>query len=77
MEGGVYGFRLQELNLPFEPDDYARVAKAFLPKIPSGQYPHLRGLSQQVIDGIHDGRNDFRFGLEPILDGLEKVLRRR
>lgn len=69
----VYGFTLQKLNFPFEPGEYAEVAKQFLPMIPAEQYPYLRGLSQQVIDGHHDGLHEITFGLDLILDGLEKV----
>ena len=48
-------------------------AKAFLPQIPADEYPYLNGLSQQMIDGRHDGLHDFEFGLDLILDGLERL----
>jgi len=68
----VYGFTLQKLNFPFEPGEYAAAAKGFLPQLPKDQYPYLRGMSQQVIDGRHSGVHEFGFGLELILEGLEK-----
>ena len=73
IDNHVYGFTLQMLNFPFEPGEYAEVAQQFLPMIPAEKYPYLRGLSQQVIDGHHHGLQDFTFGLDLILDGLEKV----
>jgi AcrR family transcriptional regulator len=73
IDNHVYGFTLQKLNFPFAPEEYAKVAQQFLPMIPAEQYPYLRGLSEQVIDGHHDGLHDFAFGLDLILDGLEKV----
>ena len=73
IDSHVYGFTLQKLNFPFEPGEYAEVAKQFLPMIPAERYPYLRGLSEKVIDGHHDGLQDFTFGLDLILDGLEKV----
>jgi AcrR family transcriptional regulator len=73
IDNHVYGFTLQKLNFPFAPEDYAEVAQQFLPMIPAEQYPYLRGLSKQVIEGHHDGLQDFAFGLDLILDGLEKV----
>jgi hypothetical protein len=73
IDNHVYGFTLQMLNFPFEPEEYAKVAKQFLPMIPAEQYPCLRGLSQQVIDGHHHGLQDFTFGLDLILDGLERI----
>jgi AcrR family transcriptional regulator len=68
----VYGFTLQKLNFPFEPDEYAEVAKAYLPQIPAEKYPYLVGLSQEVIAGHHDGLHDFEFGLDLLLDGLDQ-----
>lgn len=70
----VYGFTLQKLNFPFEPDEYAEVAKAYLPQIPVEQFPHLVGMSQSIIDGRHDGLNSLEFGLDLLLDGLERLL---
>jgi AcrR family transcriptional regulator len=76
IDNHVYGFTLQKLNFPLKPEEYARAAKAFLPRIPPDRYPYLNGLSQQVIAGHHDGLHDFQFGLELILDGLERLLRK-
>ncbi|MEU2034868.1 hypothetical protein [Nocardia amamiensis] len=35
---------------------------------------HMNALAQLVIDGKHTGVADFAFGLELILDGLERLL---
>lgn len=76
LDNHVYGFTLQKLNFPFKPEEYAAAAKGFLPQLPADQYPYLRGLSEQVISGHHDGLHDFEFGLDLILAGLEKLLDR-
>ena len=76
LDSYVYGFTLQKLNFPFEPSEYATLAKAFLPIIPAAQFPYLNGMSQQVIDGQHDGLHDLEFGLDLILDGLAALLER-
>lgn len=73
IDSHIYGFTLQELNFPFDPAEYANAAREFLPMIPAEKFPHLNALSQQVIDGNHDGVQDFEFGLELILDGLERM----
>lgn len=73
IDNHVYGFTLQQLNFPFAPGEYAQVAQSFLPMIPMEQYPYLHGLSQEVISGHHSGLQDFTFGLELILEGLEKI----
>ena len=74
IENHIYGYTLQKLNFPFEPEEYAQAAAAFLPQIPQATYPHLHTLSEKVIAGEHDGLHDFSFGLEMILDGLAAKL---
>lgn len=73
----VYGFTLQLQNFPVEPDEYASAAAAYLPMIDATQYPFMHELSVKVADGTHDGTHDFTFGLELILDGLERVIAAR
>ncbi|HWI19982.1 MAG TPA: TetR/AcrR family transcriptional regulator C-terminal domain-containing protein [Vicinamibacterales bacterium] len=70
----IYGFTLQEQNFPVEPEEYASAAQAFLPMLSPEKYPYMRKISEKVADGTHDGRMDFSFGLELILDGLERLL---
>lgn len=74
IDNHVYGFVLQELSFPIAPGKYAEAARAFLPMLPVERYPHMRALAGQVIDGSHSGLNDFSFGLDIILDGLERLL---
>jgi AcrR family transcriptional regulator len=69
----VYGFTLEKLNFPFQPEEYAKVAKAFLPQIPADEFPYLNGMAQEVIAGNQDDLHDLRFGLDLILDGLQRV----
>ena len=75
IDNHIYGFTLQEQNFPFEPEEYVSAARAFLPMIPAAQYPHLHGMSMNLIEGHHDGIQDFAFGLSLILEGLEARLR--
>ena len=71
IDNHVYGFTLQELNFPFAEDEYAERARDHLPNLPE-TLPWLRGMAQEVAAGRHDGRQDFSFGLDLILDGLER-----
>ena len=73
IDAHVYGFTLQKLNFPFEPEQYAEVAAAYLPSIPEDRYPHLVGLTREVISGRHDGIQELEFGLDLILEGLERM----
>lgn len=74
MDSHIYGFTLQQVNFPLQPDEYASAAQQFLPLIPADRFPYMNALSQLVIDGKHTGIADFSFGLNLILDGLERLL---
>ena len=76
LDSYVYGFTLQKLNFPLKPQEYAKMARAFLPLMPADRFPYLNGLSQQVIDRQHDGLHGLEFGLDLVLDGLEKLQRK-
>lgn len=73
MDSHIYGFTLQELNFPFEPEDYAEAAKSGLPLIPSAQYPYLNQLTHAVIERRYNGLHNFEFGLDLLLNGLEAL----
>lgn len=75
IDSHVYGFTLQKLSFPFKPEEYATQAAAFLPQLPADRFPHLRGMSEEVVAGRHDGLHDLEFGLDLLLDGLERLLR--
>ncbi|MEM7248130.1 MAG: TetR/AcrR family transcriptional regulator C-terminal domain-containing protein [Acidobacteriota bacterium] len=73
IDNHVHGFTLQEMSFPLAPGKYREAAQAHLPMIPADRYPHLNGLAQEVAAGRHDGLHDFEFGLDLILDGLERL----
>jgi AcrR family transcriptional regulator len=75
LDAFVYGFTLQRLNFPLEPAEYASAAAQFLPMIPAEQYPHLRGMSEEIIAGRHDGIQQLELGLDLLLDGLNRLRR--
>lgn len=75
LDAFVYGFTLQRLNFPLEPAEYASAAEGFLPMIPPEKYPHLRGLSEEIIAGRHDGIQQLELGLDLLLDGLNRLRR--
>lgn len=74
IDNHIYGYTLQKLNFPVAPEDFVRATEAYLPSIPREQFPHIHGLSAEVVAGRHDGLPGFDFGLELILDGLGKLL---
>lgn len=76
MDSHIYGYTLQELNFPIEASAYSETADSFMNHIPEAQYPYIHRLSLRVVSRDYDGLHDFEFGLNFILDGLERLLQR-
>jgi AcrR family transcriptional regulator len=70
----LYGFVLTELNLPFKTGEEAeKVATAILRDMPRGAFPHLTEFAvQHVLKPGYSYAGEFEFGLDLILDGLER-----
>ena len=77
LDGYIHGFALQERNLPFDrPEDTPALARAFLAHFPTESYPHLAELTvEHVLQPGYDYGQEYEFGLDLILDGLERKLR--
>ncbi|MEZ5185455.1 MAG: TetR/AcrR family transcriptional regulator [Candidatus Nanopelagicales bacterium] len=77
LDGYIYGFALQEKALPFDsPETAAQVAEMILEQFPAEDYPHLAELTtEHVLQPGYDYSEEFEFGLDLILDGLERHLR--
>lgn len=73
IDAHVYGFTMLKAHFPIDPAEYASAASQFLPMLPAENYPHTRALAEEIIAGRHTGINDFTFGLDLILDGLERL----
>lgn len=72
IDAHVYGYTMQELNIPVQPDEYRATAARYLPQISKADYPFMYGAAVVIADGTYDGVNEFGFGLELILDGLKR-----
>ena len=79
MDSYIYGFALQEKTLPFEtPAEYAEVVAARAQAIaeqhpfPADEYPHLFEIVVEFGKSGYDYSEEFRFGLDLILDGIER-----
>jgi len=71
----VYGFVLTEQTVPFEAGGTEEFAAGIEQFVPAKQYPHLaRMLREQVIGHGYEFADEFDFGLELILDGLQRRL---
>ena len=71
----VYGFVLQELTLPIgTPEETAEVAEAMFSRMPPGEHPHLAEFAMEhVMKPGYDYAAEFEYGLDLILDGLERA----
>jgi hypothetical protein len=76
LDSYIYGFALQEANLPFDDaEETAQVAEEILGQFRAGDYPHLTELAMEhVLQPGYDYGNEFEVGLDLILDGLERAV---
>ncbi len=77
MDSYIYGFALQQMNLPIDStENVARVGQDILRRLPADEYPHL---VEMIIDhAMKPGyayADEFEFGLDLILDSLERLRR--
>ena len=77
LDAYVYGFALQETSLPFStPEETAEVAQTIMDGFPTDAYPHLTELAvEHVLQPGYDYGDEHRFGLDLILDGLDRARR--
>jgi AcrR family transcriptional regulator len=75
LDSYIYGFALTKMNLPFESgDDVAEIAETMLKPFPVNEYPNLMAfLTQHVMKPGYDYGDEFEYGLDLILDGLERA----
>jgi AcrR family transcriptional regulator len=75
LDSYVYGFALQEASLPFETrEETAELAEQIMEAFQPGQYRHLTELTvEHVLQPGYDYGDEFAFGLDLILDGLEQL----
>jgi AcrR family transcriptional regulator len=75
LDSYIYGFALQEANLPFDtPQETAELAQTIMAELPADAYPHLTELAvQHVLQPGYDYGNEYQFGLDLILDGLDRA----
>ena len=75
MDGYIYGFALQQMNLPSHSSEEAtQLAEGILRQLPANEYPHLAEMiTEHAMNPGYDYADEFEFGLDLILDGLERV----
>ena len=79
LDSYIYGFALTKANLPFETSkQIGDVAAAMLDPFPVNEYPNLvEFLSEHVMRPGYDYEDEFEFGLDVLLDAIERLLSAR
>jgi hypothetical protein len=74
LDSYIYGFALTKMNLPFDAtEEVAEVAKGMLQRFPVDEYPNLVAIIAERMKPGYDYGDEFEYGLDVILDGLDKA----
>jgi AcrR family transcriptional regulator len=72
--GHILGFTLQAISFPIETkEELQELAAEFLQDFPVDEYPYLAEHIRQHVDPGDSDQGAFAFGLDLILDGLERM----
>jgi AcrR family transcriptional regulator len=76
LDSHITGFTLWLVSMPFDShEELVDMAQAFLPQIPADEYPYvIEHAEQHLAEPDPDEPSEFEFGLDLILDGLERHL---
>jgi AcrR family transcriptional regulator len=73
VESHILGFTMQQLNFPYQDEELAGMAATFLQQLPADEYPDFVAHVKQHLEPRHGHEGGFEFGLDLILDGLERL----
>jgi AcrR family transcriptional regulator len=75
LDSYIYGFALTKMNLPFDTsEEVAQVAESMLQPFPVNEYPNLvEFITEHAMEPGYDYGDEFEYGLDLILDGLERA----
>ena len=75
LDSYIYGFAVQETNLPSgTPEELAGMADLIARQLPADEYPYLHEVvAEHVLMSGFNYADEFEFGLDLILDGLERA----
>ena len=71
LDSHTYGFTMQELALPFDAASGPPVAEEMAARVFEDGYPNLAAMAELMMSGAQ--LLDFEFGLDLLLDGLERL----
>lgn len=75
LDSFIYGFAFEEATLPTGGGEgFAEIAEQIAAHFPSDEYPHLAELTfEHVLKPGYDFGDSFEFGLDVIIDGLDRA----
>jgi AcrR family transcriptional regulator len=74
LDSHITGFTLWQVSLTFSAEDLPELGAAFLRELPVDDYPYLaEHVEQHLTDSGHAEGSEFEFGLDLILDGLDRA----
>jgi len=71
LDSHTYGFTMQELAMPFDAASAPGVAEEMAARVFADRYPNLAAMAELAMSGAQ--LLDFEFGLDLLLDGLERL----
>jgi AcrR family transcriptional regulator len=75
LDAYIYGFALQEKTMPVDtPQELAEAAENIRRQFSADEYPHIaETITEHITKSGYDFADEFEFGLDLILDGLERL----
>ena len=74
LDSYIYGFALTKMTLPFDTrEEIAEVAQGLRQSFDLNAYPHLVEMMGHALQPGYDYGDEFEYGLDAILDGLERA----
>jgi AcrR family transcriptional regulator len=75
LDSYIYGFALTKMTLPFDTgEEIAEVAQGLRKSFDLSDYPHLVEMIGHALEPGYDYLDEFEYGLDAILDALERAL---
>jgi hypothetical protein len=73
MDGYIYGFALQQENIPIHTLEQVTELGEYLLRQLDSEFPYLAGMIHYAAKPSYDYGDEFEIGLDLILDGLERM----
>jgi AcrR family transcriptional regulator len=75
IDSHITGFTLWQVSMPFEThEELVELAEGFLPRVPVDDFPYfVEHAEQHLLPPDPEEKSEFEFGLDLILDGLERL----